>query len=260
MTGSIITILAPRGGSGKTLLACNLAIVLCRESTRSVCLVDLDLDSGDVAGSLGLASPPSLTPCATADGHLVSKRLSELLTAYAPGLDCVLAPTIPGESQKVASDFVEELLMALRARYGYVVVDTPMQMSGRVQAALDVSDHHVVVTMPELPAMRSLRRTLDILDLLGHSRPVRTIVLNRADAAGGLTDAQVIRLVRARVAGHLPSSPDVCHSINTQTPLAVSDPRHPVVEAIRLFAATHLQPDCDSPCIPDPRSAPDTAR
>ena len=255
MTGSIITILAPRGGSGKTLLACNLAVVLSAGGDRTVCLVDLDIDSGDVAGSFGLPSPATVTPSASPDGHLVAAMLPELLTPYAPGLDCVLAPTMPGESQKVVAAFVEELLTALQARYDFVVIDTPTRMSSLVQAAIDVSDHHVIVTTPQFPAMRSLRRTLDILDLLGTRNTRRTIVLNHADAVGGLSETQVSRFVRAKVAGRIPTSRDAFSSINAHTPLAVSDPQHAVVDAISDFAKAHLMPTYDTSLIPSARPA-----
>jgi pilus assembly protein CpaE len=237
--GSVVTVLAPRGGSGKTVLACNLAVVL-GLAGADVCLVDLDFAAGDIAGSLGLEVPASVMSAASADGHLVDMLLPSLIQPYKFGVDCVLAPMTPGDSEKVTAEFVEELLALLRSRYDFVIVDTPTRMSSRVQAALDMSDHHVLLSTPTRPALRSTRQTLDVLDLLCIPQAKRSVVLNHADTPGGLSDYTVGAIMRDAVAGRLPDSPEVMVSINNRIPLAISDPKHPYVTAVSKFAAAHL--------------------
>src|SRR5206468_2551265 len=102
----------------------NLAVVL-GLADASVCLVDLDLAEGDVAGFLALDAPARMTSAASPDGHLVAEQLETVLQPYGYGIDCVLAPLMPGDCERVSADFVEELLTVLRSRYDYVVVDTP---------------------------------------------------------------------------------------------------------------------------------------
>jgi pilus assembly protein CpaE len=221
------------------VLACNLAVVLGYADAR-VCLVDLDLAEGDVAGFLGLDAPASVLSAASSDGHFVDELLPSLVQPYGHGVDCVLAPLQPGDSERISAEFVEELLASLRSSYDFVVVDTPKRMSSRVQAALDISNHHLLLCTPAAPALRSLRRTIDILDLLCIPQAQRSVVLNHADTPGALSNAVVTGLVRSAVAGCLPDSPDVMVSINQRTPLAVGDPAHPYVQAVRDFAMTRL--------------------
>jgi pilus assembly protein CpaE len=242
--GSVVTVLAPRGGSGKTVLACNLAVVL-GLAGASVCLVDLDLAEGDVAGFLGLEGPASVMSAASPDGHLVGELLETVLQPYGYGVDCVLAPQLPGDSEKISADFVEEMLTLLRSRYDYVVVDTPKRMSARVQAALDVASHHVLVGTPAAPALHSLRRMIDVLDLLCIPQAERSVLLNHADTPRTLSDAVVTGIVRSPLAGRLPDSPEVMVSINQRLPLAVSTPANPYVRAVRAFAAMRLLPSGD---------------
>lgn len=239
MSGSVISILAPRGGCGKTVLACNLAVLL-GLAGASVCLVDLDLAEGDVAGFLGLEAPASVMSATSPDGHLVDELLETVLQPYGYGVDCVLAPLLPGDGERVSGDFVEELLTLLRSRYDYVVVDTPQRLSAPVQAAVDVSTHHVLVGTPASPALHSLRRMVDILDLLCIPQARRSVVLNHADTPRTLSDEVVSGIVRTAVAGRLPDSPEVLASINQRLPLALSTPAHPYVRALRAFAATQL--------------------
>jgi pilus assembly protein CpaE len=236
----VITILSGKGGCGKTTIAINLAIVLSDEGASRVCLVDLDLALGDIANSLGLRAGASLLTAVTAGGHLDPDLLPDLLTPYLDDVDCLLAPVTPGESEKIPAQVVEDLLHELRSRYDYVVIDTPGRMSSRVLAALDSSDHHVVVTTLEFPALKRVRLTVDTLTLLAHRGASTSIVLNRAEAEGTLTDAEIDEVVRSPIAARVPFSPAVGVSINEQAPLAAFDPDHPVVAAIRDLAVSHL--------------------
>lgn len=240
MGGTTITILSGKAGCGKTILAVNLAVVLSDEGMNRVCLVDLDLAHGDVASALGLAAGPTLTGAMTADGHFDPNRLARVITPYVTGVDCLLAPVVPGESAKISAEFIEELLAALQSQYDYVVIDTPAEMSSRVLAAVDSSEHHVVLTTPEIPSVFKGRLALDMLDLLADHATARAVVINGADAEGSLGQAEIERVLRTPVAAFLPSSARVGMSINERVPLASSHPEHPFIQAIREFAMTRL--------------------
>src|SRR6185437_6857954 len=122
--GRVITVYAAKGGCGKTTIATNLAVVLNADGARSVCLVDLYLEFGDVAVSLQLTPARTLID-AVDDGHIDEGNLLNLVTNYRPSLDCVLAPIEPGDADRIPAAFVGELLEALTSSYEFVVVDTP---------------------------------------------------------------------------------------------------------------------------------------
>lgn len=238
--GRIITVFAAKGGCGKTTLATNLAVVLNAGGNRRVCLVDLDLTFGDVASSLRLEPVRSLADAVPRAGRLDLVATRALTTPFGPGLDCILAPERPGENEKVSPAVVGELLTELPRWYDYVVIDTPAQFSPRVLTALDASDHHVLLTTPERPALKNLRLTIDMLDLLCYCRDSRSIVFNRCDSSVGLSATEVERVVKSPIAGHIPSSRDVPTSTNLGEPLASAQPNHPVSLAVAEFTATHL--------------------
>ena len=103
-------------------------------------------------------------------------------------------------------------------------------------AALDVTDVHVLVATPDIPALKNLRIAMDMLDLLGLSKDNRLVVLNRSDAKVGLTGADIDRVLQTPTSAHIPSSRDVPISINRGTPIVVDKPGHPVSKAIRELA------------------------
>ncbi|QNE18330.1 AAA family ATPase [Kribbella qitaiheensis] len=255
--GQLITVFAAKGGCGKTTLATNLATVLHDRGAHRVCLFDLDLEFGDAAGVLGLRSERSMMDALSYDAagdpsyaDLTPAGALKLMTPYRPGLDCLLAPTRPGEAALIPVSLVSRLLEVLPLLYDFVVVDTPSRFSTQVLAALDAADHHVLVTTPDRPALKNLRATIDVLDLLQYDRTARSIVVNRSDAAADLPDSVLDELVRSPIAGHLPSWNGVPASINRGEPLVAADRDHPVSLAIRQLAAALLP--TDGRCSRDP--------
>ncbi|WP_439663374.1 AAA family ATPase [Lentzea sp. HUAS TT2] len=238
--GQVITVFAAKGGCGKTTLAVNLAAVLAAGGERSVCLVDLDLAFGDVGICLRAEPVRTVVHGLGMVGHVDAAGASSLLTACRPGLSALLAPVEPGDAERIPATLVSELLEVLPTMFDFVVVDTPSAFSEHVLAAMDASHHHVLLTTPDVPALKNLRVTLDMLDLLSYAHDIRSIVLNRSDSKVGLSMDDVERVVRSDIRAHVPSSRDVPISVNKGNPIVLDLPRHPVSEAVSRFAREHV--------------------
>jgi Flp pilus assembly CpaE family ATPase len=240
--GKIITVFTAKGGVGKTMLAINLGVVLAQRGANSVCVVDLDLSSGDVAISLLLDPVRTVADAVSMSGHIDTTGAGSLLTPYRPGLEMLLAPVNPGDAEKVPPSLVGELLAVLRTMFDYVVVDTPPHLSEHVLTALDASAHHVLLTTPDVPALKNLRVVLDVLDMLAYPAEIRSVVLNRAEAKLRLTQEDVERVIRAPVTAQIPASRAVPISVNKGTPITLASPGHAVSKAIAAFARQRLLP------------------
>ncbi|HEY6276047.1 MAG TPA: AAA family ATPase [Streptosporangiaceae bacterium] len=238
--GQIITVFAAKGGCGKTTVAVNLGVVLARGTGRRVCVVDLDLAFGDVAISVQLDPVRTIVDAMPMAGHLDITGAASLLTRYRPGLEMLLAPVTPGDADKVSAALVGELLTVLRGMFDFVVIDTPAQFSEHVLTAMDASAHHVLLTTPDVSALKNLRVTLDMLDLLSYPRQIRSVLLNRSDSKVGLSLEDVERAVRCPIAAFVPSSRAVPISINKGTPITMSSTGHPVSQALLQFAQARL--------------------
>jgi len=243
--GQIVTVFAAKGGCGKTTLAINLGVALARYSRR-VCIVDLDLAFGDVAINVQLDPMRTVVDALPMAGHLDVTGAASLLAQYGPGLDMLLAPVTPGDAEKIPPRLIGELLAVLRTMFDFVVVDTPAQFSEHVLTAMDVSSRLVLLTTPDVPALKNLRVTLDMLDLLSYPRQIRSVVVNRADSKVGLSLEHVERVVRSPIAAHIPSSRAVPISINKGTPITVETPGHPVSQAVYRFAQQRLLGDAEA--------------
>src|SRR2546430_11230035 len=166
--------------------------------------------------------------------------LRTTFTPSVPGVDTLLAPVQPEIAESVTRELVGELIYLARGMYDDVIVDTRPAFNETVLAALDASHGYVLVATPELPALKNLRVTLDMFDLLDYRRENRIVVLNRADAKVGLSGADIERVVRAPIAALVPSSRDVPVTVNRGVPIVLDNPGHPVSNAIRDLANGRL--------------------
>ncbi|MCU1690648.1 MAG: Type secretion system ATPase TadZ/CpaE, associated with Flp pilus assembly, partial [Jatrophihabitantaceae bacterium] len=207
MAGQIVVVVAAKSGCGATTIAVNIAVVLRNRGLR-VCVLDLDTRFGDVAGVLNLPRTRTISGSIGHD-HLDADVLGEIIAPHLSGVDCVLAPDKPGEAGQVTPTVVTKVLRLLSDSYDAVVVDTAGGLSAIAVAALDMAHRHIVVSTPELPALRGLRDVLDTLDLLGQPRDMRSVILNRSDATTSISAAQADGIVRSPIAAHIPSSRDV---------------------------------------------------
>jgi pilus assembly protein CpaE len=236
----VITVFAAKGGCGKTTLATNIAVALAAGGARRVGLVDLDLAFGDVAIMLQLVPERSIADGVGLGDQLDETAVRALLTPYAPGLDTLLAPPGPAEAERVTQGLVADVIRLARGMFDFLVIDTPPQFTDHVLTALDASHVHVLLTTPDIPALKNLRITLDTFDLLDLPKESRLVVLNRSDAKVGLTAADIERVIRVPISAHVPSSRDVPVSINRGVPIMVDNPQHPVSKAVRDFSLGRL--------------------
>ncbi len=238
--GQIVTVFAAKGGVGKTALAVNIGVALARLGVGRVCVVDLDLAFGDVAISVQLDPLRTMLDALPMAGHLDASGAASLLTRYQPGLDMLLAPTTPGDAEKIPPRLVGELLAVLRGMYDFVIVDTPAQLNEHVLTAMDVSSQLVLLTTPDVTALKNLRVALDMLDVLSYPRQIRSVVINRADSKVGLSLEQVHKVVRSEIAAHIPSSRAVPISVNKGVPIVLDSPGHPVSQSVLKFVQQRL--------------------
>jgi pilus assembly protein CpaE len=232
----IITVFAGKGGCGKSVVATNLAAALSADGSRRVLLADLDLQFGDVAIMLQLPPTRSMSDAIGMAGRLDEAGLRSVLTHYRPSLDVLLAPASPAEGEHISSELITEVLETARGMYDFIVVDTPPYVTDQLLAALDQTDWFVPIVTPDLPTLKSVRLTVEMLDLLKYPRERRLVVFNRADSQVGLTVEDVEEAVGAHLSVHMPSSRDVPVSVNKGVPLTLDNPTHPVSLAMRKLA------------------------
>ena len=232
----IVTILSPKGGSGKTSVATNLAVGLARLHPRQVVLVDLDLQFGDVANVLSL-NPRSTLGDVARSWPVDSANLKLALTSHSSNLYTLCAPLHPAEADDITSEHITGVLSVLHQSFEYVVVDTDPGLSERVLSALDVSTDMVLVCATEIPSIRGLQKALEALDVVGLTTARRHFLVNRADAKVGIELSDIERSIGQHVDIELPSSIDMVRATNDGVPIMESHTNPHIVKAFEGLIA-----------------------
>ena len=237
--GRVITVLGPKGGTGKTLVSTNLAVALSADHGRAV-VVDLDLQFGDVGLAMGLRPERTMYDLAISGGTPDASKLEGYLAEHTSGAAALLAPTRPDHAGVVTPDGIREILRVLRGSTPFVVVDTPPALSPEVIAALDESTDVCMVAMLDAPSLKNTKIALETLDLMGVTVPIR-IVLNRSDTNVGISHSDVVRILGRAPDILIPSNRDVVRSVNAGEPIVLSSKRNESSKALRALAGLYLK-------------------
>jgi pilus assembly protein CpaE len=230
--GHLITVVSPKGGSGKTTLATNLAVGLAPLEPGEVVLVDLDVQFGDVAAALRLVPDYTTAEAAGPGARGDSMTLKSMLTGYGEGLFTLCAPDFPEEGEVITPEQCAGILQLLAAEFRYVVVDTAAGITEQTLAALEVATDVIFVCTMDVSSVRNLRKELHALQELGMNSHRRHFVLNRADSRVGLTADDIERTVAQSIDVEVPSSRSVPVAMNQGVPVIQSDARSPVARQL----------------------------
>jgi pilus assembly protein CpaE len=234
----VISVLSPKGGSGKTTVATNLAVALAGAASEpsSVAIVDFDLQFGDVAAALALDPEQGLVDVARSAADIDATTLKVFLTPHPSGLFALCAPDTPAEGDEVGYDHAAHALRTLAGSFPTVVVDTAAGLDEYTLAAIEQSTDLVFVCPLDVAAVRSLRKELDALDHLGMTAARRHLALNRSDARVGIEPGDVENVLGMKATVSLPSSRAVPFTMNAGTPIVDKDPRSPVARSLQDLA------------------------
>jgi pilus assembly protein CpaE len=234
--GKVVTVFAPKGGAGKTVLASNLAVVFARKHARRTLLLDLDLQFGDAAIMMGIEPEKTIYDLVMARRELDPDALAGYVTAHQSGVHVLPAPLRPEDAELVTEERLGHLFAVAKESYDVVVVDTPPFFHGPVLSTLDRTDQLLLVASLDVPAIKNIKLTLQTLDLIHYPKERRHLLLNRTGSKVGLRPSEVERALDMKVEFEVPSERDVPVSINRGVPIAMSNPRAGVVKALGEIA------------------------
>jgi pilus assembly protein CpaE len=235
-TGKVMTVFSPKGGTGKTTVATNLAAALAKREGRRTLLLDLDLQFGDAAIVLGLEPEKTIYDLVTAPGELDSEKLAGYVTKHPSGIDVLAAPLRPEDAELVTEGKVTSLLEVARGSYEAIVVDTSPFFHGPMLATLDRTDELLVLCGLDVPTLKNVRLAMQTLELLSFPTSRMRYIMNRANTNVGLKTREVEAALKVKVAHELPSDGTIPLTVNRGNPAVLAEPRCEFSRAIGQIA------------------------
>ncbi len=231
--GKIVTVYSPKGGTGCTTLAVNLALALHNEDTRVV-LVDANLQFGDVAVFVNEQGKNTIIDLAPRVDELDPDIVEEIMIKHeASGIHILAAPQRPEMAEKVSADQFGKVLNYLRRMYAYVVVDTAPILTDITLSAIDASDTIVLITTQDIPAIKNARLFLDLLQTMGIDRERIVFTMNRFDKRIAITPERVGENLKQEIKAVVPLDERVViPAVNRGVPFMLDNKSQPVARGV----------------------------
>ncbi|MFJ4624361.1 CpaE family protein [Streptomyces sp. NPDC088812] len=197
--GTVVTVSGAKGGVGATLTAVQLALAA-QASGRSTALVDMDLQTGDIASYLDVQFRRSVVDLA-AITDISPRILAEAVFRHDTGVALLLAPGEGERGEEVTDRAARQIVTALRSRYEVVVVDCGAQLGGAGAAVVEMADTALLVTTPDVVAVRGAKRAVRMWDRLQIRKAEETtVVVNRHSRATEIQPALIQKITGTAIA------------------------------------------------------------
>ncbi len=239
--GRVITVASAKGGSGKTVTATNLALLLARDAgPGKVAIVDADLQFGDVCLVLQLEPKLTIFNAAQEIDRLDDSLIDSLLTKHVEGVSVLAAPLEPAFADEVSTAVLIEVVTRLRDKFEYVVVDTASLLDELLLSLLERADDVIFIVDMDLPSVKNAKLALETLRLLKFPSSKIRVVLNRSNAKARLDEGEIERSLKMKISASIPSDGLVPASVNEGRPVVLSAPRSKVAKGFESVAALIL--------------------
>ena len=235
--GKIIMVYSPKGGTGCTTIAVNLAVAFHNQDTKVV-IVDANMQFGDVAIFLNEQGKNTILDLAPRVDELDPEIVdSVMIKNAATGIHILASPSRPENAEKVNSDEFTKLVRYLCQLYAYVIIDTSVYLNDITLAVLDVADAVVLVTTQDIPSIKNDRLFLDLMTTMGILPDKIAFVMNRFDKRIAITAEKIGENLKQEVMAVIPlDERTVIPAVNRGVPFMVDNKAQPAARGIYMLA------------------------
>lgn len=247
--GDIIAVFSPKGGAGCTTVAVNLAIALQQMTgtTQKIALMDVNLQFGDVGVMLNLSANRSIADMASQPEDMDADMLSSVMTPHGSGVKVLLAPPHPEAAEGLlASTPMDEgiggtptlkmILGLMRQEFDIVVADMWSWVDDVALTILDAASVIVLVTVPEIPAIKNARLFLEVAGKLNYPPEQIALVANNVDRRTGIRVEQIEQALLPVVAQIPLDEATALAAANRGVPFIMRDQSKPICQSITQLA------------------------
>lgn len=234
MSGQVIVVTSGKGGVGKTTVVANIGTGLAAAGQRTA-LVDADIGLRNLDVVVGLENRIVYDIVDVVEGRADVKK-ALIRDKRVEGLS-LLPASQTRDKTAVNPDQMRWLCEQLKAEFDFVLVDCPAGIEQGFQNAVAGADHAIIVSIPEVSALRDADKIVGLLETAGLTDPhlivnrIRMDMVRRGDMLD-VTDMTDILGLQVKVLGIVPDDQSIIVSTNRGEP-AVLDPRSRAGEAFR---------------------------
>ena len=241
--GKVLTVYSPKGGSGCTTVAINVAVALAIRGYKTL-LIDANLQFGDIAVTLNMRPSSTLVDLADRISELDADLISSVALEHESGLQVLLAPPKPEMAELVTADSLDSIVNIVRQNFDFVIIDTATSLQDTTVTVLDNADRVLLITQQSLASLTNARRFFDLFDALTSDIQRIMLVVNLASDKFSISVKDVSdALRRPVVASVVQDDVAVTNSADRGIPLLGNNARKTPVAASILKLADVIEID-----------------
>lgn len=233
LRGRVIAMAGGKGGVGTTTVAVQLALeAKRRDPDQSVCLVDLDLQTGDVRAYLDLAHRRSITDLIEVASELTTSHFADAMFTHPSGVRVLLPPVNGEDAEDLDGATTARILGGIRARFDTVILDCGSVMSVASAVATELADDVLLLCAPDVVSLRGANRMLRMWERLSVRDTGIHVLINRASRDREIQPSLAEKVVAAPVLDTVipDRTQDVESATNTGDPSRLDGPIRAAVE------------------------------
>lgn len=237
--GYMIAVFSPKGGSGCTTIAINLAVSLAASNHKTV-LVDASLQFGDVAVMLNMKPVTSIVDVSSRKNDIDADLIRSVVQVHRSGLHVLMSPPRPEMADVVTEASLKVLWASLRQIYDFIIIDTTSSLNDIALSILDEVDRILLITQQNLPSLKNVSRFFDLAQSLEYEQQKVWLVVNRVSSKQGISVKDIGNTLKRPVLMTIPEDDlTVSGAIDQGVPI-ISGPnkKKPVGLAMAKLAGT----------------------
>ncbi|HEY1066891.1 MAG TPA: hypothetical protein VGE52_12300 [Pirellulales bacterium] len=231
-SGKIISVLAPSGGSGGSVIAVNIATQLAKER-KSCVLMDLKLGAGVCDALLDVRPSYTMADLCRQSDRMDFDVFDKLMTKHTSGVDLLAPPTSFNDFGYITPEGVHQGVVLSRSKYPFIVADLDRNYSAEQVELLSEASVVLAVLRLDFTSLRNMRQALDHLQQLGIRKENIKLIVNRLGQPNEIKVSQAEEALGMKVLKSIPNDPGTCNkSCNNGIPIVLSAPRTPIGKAL----------------------------
>jgi len=232
-----LTVYSPRGGSGCSTVAINLAIALYEATGKRVLLMDGKLYFGHLDVMLNIRSQNSLIDLIPHASALDPDLVHDVVAHHTSGIHVLLGPSDAQVAQGIRAQDLYNVVVELQRVYDLIVIDAGSSLSENTVTLMDASEKVLVLSNPDMASLRDASRFVQISRSLAFPPDKVLNVLNRAGMQGGVKIPDIEKALHQSLYAQIPDDPaNALRSLNRGIPLILKYPRSPASKGIQTLA------------------------
>src|SRR6266566_958634 len=226
--GKVVVVTSGKGGVGKTTSTAALGVALAR-SGQTVVVVDFDVGLRNLDLVMGAERRVVFDLINVIQG--VAKLPQALIRDKRIDKLWLLPASQTRDKDALTEQGVATVIRDLRAKFEWVICDSPAGIERGATLAMRFADAAVIVTNPEVSSVRDSDRIIGLLDSKTEKAEIgerieKHLLLTRYDAARAargemLTIGDVLEILSTPLLGIIPESEEVLRASNFGSPITL---------------------------------------